>query len=48
MALKKLGSKSTCGDVAEAFPETAGQVKGSTVIVTGASAGIGEETAFQF
>jgi len=42
-----LGSSSTCEDVVKDLPAGVQAVQGSTVIVTGASAGIGEETAFQ-
>lgn len=45
--MSELGTWSTCETVAKAFPAGVTAVKNSTVIVTGASAGIGEETAFQ-
>jgi hypothetical protein len=41
-----LGTWSTCEDVIHNFPESAAALRGSTIIVTGASAGIGEEAAF--
>eukprot|EP01063_Lacrimia_lanifica_P000919 TRINITY_DN10447_c0_g1_i1.p1 TRINITY_DN10447_c0_g1~~TRINITY_DN10447_c0_g1_i1.p1 ORF type:complete len:321 (+),score=114.40 TRINITY_DN10447_c0_g1_i1:92-1054(+) len=42
----KLGTFSRCEDVIAAFPEGAAVWKGSTAVVTGSSAGIGEEAAF--
>ncbi len=42
----KLSGWSSCEDVIEQFPTNAEAVRGTTAIVTGASAGIGEEAAY--